>query len=52
VAALKALRDTGMSVTEAINHYIAVERGEAPPVRAARKAPAVTPLRERASREA
>jgi conjugal transfer ATP-binding protein TraC len=52
VSALKALRDTGMSVTEAINHYIAVERGEAPPVRAARAAPAVMPIRERASREA
>jgi conjugal transfer ATP-binding protein TraC len=51
VAALKALRDTGMSVTEAINHYLAVERGEAP-ARPARRASVVTPIRERASNEA
>jgi conjugal transfer ATP-binding protein TraC len=35
VAALRALRETGMTGAEAIKHYIAVERGEAPPVRAA-----------------
>jgi hypothetical protein len=33
VAALKALRESGMSISEAINHYIAMERGEPPPAR-------------------
>ena len=35
VAALKALRESGMTGAEAIQHYIAVERGEVPPTRAA-----------------
>lgn len=34
VAALKALRESGMTGAEAIAHYIAVERGEVPPARA------------------
>jgi hypothetical protein len=33
VAALKALRESGMSIAEAINHYIAMERGEPAPAR-------------------
>jgi hypothetical protein len=33
VAALRALRDSGMTGAEAIKHFIAVERGEAPPIR-------------------
>jgi conjugal transfer ATP-binding protein TraC len=33
VAALKALRESGMSIAEAINHYIAMERGEPSPAR-------------------
>jgi conjugal transfer ATP-binding protein TraC len=35
VAALQALREAGMTGAEAIQHYIAVERGEAPPLRTA-----------------
>ena len=33
VSALRALRDSGMTGAEAIKHYIAVERGEAPLIR-------------------